>query len=154
MKELFLKLYSEDETIELGKRLAKALYSATDNFLISLSGPLGAGKTTFIKGFSLGLGVENYVESPTFVFLNIYKASVPVYHYDMYRVDEVKDIDDLGIFDMVSKKGFHLFEWGEKLKDLLDFDLEIYFKILDESSREVHFKFFRLEYIVDELSFT
>lgn len=152
MREIVVNLNSEEETLEFGAKVARILRGKTDNYLISLVGPLGAGKTTFVKGFSLGLEAVDVVESPTFVFLNIYRGAVPLYHYDLYRVNEPKDIDDLGVFDLILKTGFHIFEWGDKIEGIIDFDLEISFSILGENERSLTLGIYKLESVFDEIS--
>ena len=151
MKEFSFTFNSEEKTTEFAKNLARTLLGKTDNYLISLIGPLGAGKTTFVKGFSLGLEAKDYVESPTFVFLNIYKGKFPLYHYDLYRVNSLKDLDDLGIFDMILKQGFHIFEWGDKLENLIDFDLIINFEVINDFERKLNIVVYRLESVFDEI---
>jgi tRNA threonylcarbamoyladenosine biosynthesis protein TsaE len=152
VKEAVLFLKSEDETIALGRKLGVLLLKSTSNYLIGLIGPLGAGKTTFTKGIAEGLKARDYVESPTFVFLNIYNGDLPLYHYDLYRVNDPKDLDELGIFEMVSRTGVHVIEWGDKVEELLDFDMEINFEILESSERKITIKAFNLESVLNELS--
>ncbi|BAL81349.1 tRNA (adenosine(37)-N6)-threonylcarbamoyltransferase complex ATPase subunit type 1 TsaE [Caldisericum exile] len=152
MREVNFSLKSVEDTLIFGRKLGEILLKETENCVIGLVGPLGAGKTTLVKGISEGLSANDYVESPTFVFLNIYKGKLPLYHYDLYRVNSPKDFDDLGIFELVLKKGIHVIEWGDKIEGLLDFDIEIYFTIVSEFERLVSIKTFNLESVLDELS--
>ncbi|MGC8575343.1 MAG: tRNA (adenosine(37)-N6)-threonylcarbamoyltransferase complex ATPase subunit type 1 TsaE [Caldisericum sp.] len=152
MKEKSFILRSVEDTIYIGRKLGEILLKNAKNYIIGLVGPLGAGKTTLVKGISEGLFAKDYVESPTFVFLNIYRGNLPLYHYDLYRVNNPKDFDDLGIFELVSKKGIHVIEWGDKIEGLLDFDMEIYLTILSETERTLSMKVFNMESVLDELS--
>ena len=82
--------HSEKDTMNLGKRIAKRLKPGD---ILCLTGELGSGKTTFVKGLAIGLKVNvSAVHSPTFVVMNIYNGKYTLYHFDMYRLDEIKEI--------------------------------------------------------------
>src|SRR3989344_6734318 len=101
---------SEEETIKLAKDLAKNFKGR----IIALTGPLGAGKTTFVKGFAKGLGIKDNIISPTFVLIRQHRS---FYHVDLYRVDDFKD---LGLEEILSNKNnIVLIEWAEKIKKIL-----------------------------------
>jgi len=126
---------SADETIELGKKIGAFLLP---NDVIALIGPLGAGKTTFIQGIAEGIGVKDYVTSPTFIIINEYQGHLPFYHVDLYRLDEVKDIEDLGIEEYFNRGGVCVIEWAEKLKDLLPANAErIKIEVVSENERKI-----------------
>ncbi len=121
---------SPGETKAAGARLGMMLNSGD---IVLLSGELGAGKTTFVQGVCLGLGVENdsYVRSPTFTLMNEYKGRVSVRHIDLYRIDSSYDFESTGIFDPAFD-GVTLIEWAEKmLVDIVGAYLKI--EITDES---------------------
>ena len=99
----------------LGKKIGAFLLP---NEVMGLIGPLGAGKTTLIQGIAQGLGVKDYVTSPTFVIINEYQGRIPFYHIDLYRLDEVKEIENLGIEEYFNRGGVCVIEWAEKLKEL------------------------------------
>lgn len=109
---------SEKETIELGVKIAKVLRPGD---LVALSGDLGAGKTTLVKGIAKGLGVKDYryVNSPSFVLLKEYKSKIPLYHFDVYRLDNLKDIEDIGYEEYLGRKGVVVVEWAKKMSRIL-----------------------------------
>jgi len=120
---------SAEETIEVGAMVAKRLKAGD---IVALSGGLGAGKTTLVKGIAKGLGVKNYryVNSPSFVLVKEYKGKVPLFHFDIYRLNNLKDIEEIGYEDYLARKGVVVIEWSEKMsrilpKGRLDIDLKI-----------------------------
>lgn len=106
------------ETIALGARLGRLL--APGDF-VALVGELGAGKTQFAKGVALGLEVadDTPVTSPTYTILNIYQGRIPLYHFDLYRLQGPEDVDNLGFEEYFSGNGACLVEWAERLEDEL-----------------------------------
>jgi len=98
------------ETQALGAQLAKFLKPGN---VIGFEGPLGAGKTTFIQGLCAALGVEEKVVSPTFVLMHVYDGKLPIYHFDLYRL-EPKDFQDLGWDDYLGGRGISLVEWVDR----------------------------------------
>jgi len=108
---------------------AKMAVKAKAGDIICLSGSLGAGKTAFAKGFAKGLGVKGYVNSPTFTLMQIYEdGSLPLYHFDLYRLAEFLEkgsqidadiLDDIGFFEYLDDKGICLIEWAEYAIDLI-----------------------------------
>ena len=111
---------SENETMLVGEKLAK---SVGKGVVFTLVGDLGSGKTHFVKGFVKGLGSTELVTSPTFTLLNVYEnGRVPVYHFDMYRLENLSEAQELGFdeyFDLKSLDGIVLVEWPEKVKGLI-----------------------------------
>lgn len=105
---------SEKDTIRLAKKLAEGFEGKEVVFLV---GELGAGKTVFAKGIASGLGLKDVrqVCSPTFTLVNIYKAHVPIYHVDLYRLDKDAEILDLGWEDWLDQ-GVVVVEWAEKVR--------------------------------------
>ncbi|MFH0771484.1 MAG: tRNA (adenosine(37)-N6)-threonylcarbamoyltransferase complex ATPase subunit type 1 TsaE [Candidatus Omnitrophota bacterium] len=125
------------ETVELGERIAKRLKLGD---VVALSGDLGAGKTTFVKGIAKGLGVKDYgrVNSPSFVLVKEYKGRIPLFHFDVYRLENLKDIEDIGYEDYLGRKGVVVIEWAKKMERILPKDhLDISFKIKSENERVV-----------------
>ncbi len=106
---------SRDETIALGRALGKLL--APGDVLV-LTGDLGAGKTQFTKGIADGMGVLDDVTSPTFTIEMVYEgARMPLYHFDLYRLDDPGQLDDTGLFDVLGADGPCVIEWGEQFAD-------------------------------------
>ena len=105
---------SPKETIAFAKKFAKGLRSGA---VLEFSGDLGSGKTTFIKGLALGLGLkdEDEVKSPTFVLMHIYPARIPIYHFDLYRLDTEKDIESVGLEGCLQdRSAITCVEWADK----------------------------------------
>jgi len=126
---------SAEETAEFGRRLGAVL---RPNDVIALTGQLGAGKTTLIQGIAAGLGVKDYVTSPTFIIINEYEGRLPLYHIDLYRLDEGLAVADLGIEEYFARGGVCVIEWAERLGGLLPAAAEkIALKILSEQEREI-----------------
>ena len=103
---------------ELGVRLAGELAPGDT---VALNGDLGAGKTCLIQGICRGLGVQDWVNSPTFILINEYRgrADVPIYHFDLYRIQAPEELEDLGAEEYFSSAGICLIEWAERAAALL-----------------------------------
>jgi len=104
------------DTEKFGERLGNILKGGD---VLSLTGDLGAGKTTLTKSIGKGLGVEEYITSPTFALINEYNGRVKVYHFDVYRLDNVDDLYDLGFEDYFYSDGVTIVEWGDRISELL-----------------------------------
>jgi len=109
---------SEEETIALGERIARELPRRR---VVVLIGNLGAGKTTLAKGIVSGLGAAapEEVSSPTFTLIHEYGAEGRVYHVDLYRLDEPREVASLGLEDLFDREAIVLVEWGERFPQLL-----------------------------------
>ena len=107
-----------EETIKLGEKIARRLKPGD---LVALSGELGAGKTTLVKGMAKGLGVKNYryVNSPSFVLVKEYKGKIPLFQFDIYRLNNLKDIEDIGYEDYLARDGVVVIEWSGKMARIL-----------------------------------
>lgn len=126
---------SAEETVALGKKVG-SLLSAND--VVCLTGQLGAGKTTLIQGIAEGFGVKDYVTSPTFIIINEYQGKLPFFHVDLYRLEEVNDIEDLGIEEYFDRGGVCVIEWAERLKELKPKKChEIKIDVVSESERKI-----------------
>lgn len=130
---------SDEQTMQIAERYAKGVKSP---MVISLVGDLGAGKTTFTKGFAKGFGVKDIVTSPTFTIMNEYNgASMPLYHFDMYRLASKEEAIGCGFeeyFDLSKLKGVVLVEWACNVNGLLPaLHVQIELKKLDENKREI-----------------
>jgi tRNA threonylcarbamoyladenosine biosynthesis protein TsaE len=107
---------SPEETGILGEKLGSILRAGD---MICLYGGLGAGKTCFAQGIARGLGIEGTVTSPTFTLINEYYGRLPFYHMDVYRLDSVMEMDDLGYEEYFYSGGVILIEWADKINELL-----------------------------------
>ena len=129
---------SAEETIKLGEKIAARLKPGD---IVALSGELGSGKTTLVKGIAKGLGVANYryVNSPSFVLVKEYKGKIPLFHFDIYRLDSLKDIEDIGYEDYLARRGVVVIEWSSKMTRILPKKhLEVSIKIKNPNERTVH----------------
>ncbi|WMM24135.1 tRNA (adenosine(37)-N6)-threonylcarbamoyltransferase complex ATPase subunit type 1 TsaE [Tissierella sp. MB52-C2] len=111
-----IRLNGLEETKEFGIRLGNLLRKGD---ILCLNGDLGAGKTTLTKSIGLGLGVYDYITSPTFALINEYTGKIPVYHFDVYRLENVEELYDLGFDEYFYGKGVCIIEWAEKIERLL-----------------------------------
>lgn len=129
---------SPQETIEFAKHFAARLKPGT---VLCLEGQLGSGKTTFIKGLAEGLGLKHpeQVKSPTFVLMHIYKARMPLYHFDCYRLNSPEELENIGFQDFVNDPGaISCVEWAEKAGELLPATARhIRFEILGATQRRI-----------------
>ncbi len=107
---------SADQTIALGKRLGSFLKKGD---VVALQGSLAAGKTTITKGFAQALGVADTITSPTFCLISEYQGKMPLYHFDVYRLQGADDFANLGAEDMIYGDGVCMLEWSEKIMDEL-----------------------------------
>ena len=116
MEKVF-ETYSPEETLEIGKLLGE---NAAPGEVYALIGDLGAGKTVFTKGFAQGLGIEEPVNSPTFTILQIYEEGrIPLYHFDVYRIEEPEEMEEVGFYEYIDGDGVCLIEWAGRIGDLL-----------------------------------
>ncbi len=108
---------SENETIQIGKDFSSQLISGD---IVELIGDLGTGKTHFVKGVSLGIGVKKSAISPTFTIVNEYNGGrIPIYHIDCYRLLNSKELLEIGIEDYFFGEGVCVIEWGNKIEEFL-----------------------------------
>lgn len=116
MKSAEILSKSTDQTIQLGEQLAKHLRKGD---ILCLEGELGSGKTTLIKGIAKGLKIASEkVTSPTFVLMNAYEGRLPLYHFDLYRLEEIHEISSIGYEDFLYGHGVAVIEWAERLGKL------------------------------------
>ena len=129
---------SPEETIALGRTLAAML---TPPKIVVLRGDLGAGKTTLVKGIAEGFGAasEGDVTSPTFTLIHEYRGpAANLFHIDLYRVDTPRQLETLGIDDLIAENSVLLIEWGEKFARFeRDRDVEIALERVGENERRV-----------------
>ncbi|MDO8461859.1 MAG: tRNA (adenosine(37)-N6)-threonylcarbamoyltransferase complex ATPase subunit type 1 TsaE [Deltaproteobacteria bacterium] len=111
---MILISHSPEETRKIARELAPKLKPGT---ILGLKGDLGSGKTTFVQGLAEGLGISKkyYVNSPTFTLLNEYEGEVPLYHFDLYRLESPNELKNLGWEEYWEGKGISVIEWPERL---------------------------------------
>ena len=126
------------QTKDLGNKLARKLRQGS---LVALSGSLGSGKTTMIKGICQGLGVKELVRSPCFVIMTQYKGKLPIYHFDLYRLKNPEELHTIGYEEYFYGEGICLVEWAEKAEGFLpEQRIDVFLKIISESEREIKIK--------------
>lgn len=124
-----------EETLELGGRIGSLLPAGT---VMSLEGGLGAGKTLLTKGICAGLGVRDEVVSPSFILVEEYEGDLPVLHFDLYRLELVQEVLDIGLLDAMDGGNVVIVEWGDKLPEgMLQPDIRILLRITGELEREI-----------------
>lgn len=117
MRTKVYESFSQEETFSIGTELAKASKAGT---VILLNGDLGVGKTVFTKGFGKGLSIEEPISSPTFTILQIYESgSLPLYHFDVYRIADIEEMDEIGYEDYFYGQGVTLIEWACLIEEIL-----------------------------------
>lgn len=102
---------SPEETMAFGRCLGSALQAGD---VICISGELGAGKTHLTKGIARGLGIVDAITSPTYTILQIYEGKIPLYHFDLYRVEDAGELYDIGFEEYVFGQGACIIEWADK----------------------------------------
>ena len=130
---------SEAETVALGRRIAEELPRKA---VVLLIGNLGAGKTTLAKGIAEGLGAAagDEVSSPTFTLIHEYGEG-RLYHIDLYRLEEAREVETLGLDELFDRQAVMLIEWGERFPELLPADrIEIRLRALDDDTREIEIR--------------
>ena len=87
--------------------------------IVCLTGDLGAGKTTFTKAFARGMGIQEHITSPTFTIIQEYEGTIPLYHFDVYRIDDPLELEEIGYEEYFFGKGITIIEWADMIKDLI-----------------------------------
>ena len=117
---MIYETHSPEETFLLGKRMGEEAKPGT---VITLDGDLGAGKTLFTKGFAEGLGITEPINSPTFTILREYEEGrMPLYHFDVYRIGEPEEMEEVGFDDYIYGDGVCLIEWSRLIEELIPKD--------------------------------
>lgn len=123
------------ETEKFGLALGSKLKGSD---VICLNGDLGAGKTTLTKSIGKGMGIDDYITSPTFNIINEYYSDLNLYHFDTYRLENVDDVEYLGFDEYFYSDGVCIIEWANRIKEFLpDQYLELNIKKIDDDKREI-----------------
>ena len=137
--EQIIETYSPEETYALGEKIGK---EACSGQVYTLIGDLGAGKTVFTQGVARGLGILEAVNSPTFTIMQIYETGrMPFYHFDVYRIGDVEEMDEIGYEDCFYGQGLCLIEWANLIEEILP---ENYIRITIERQPEKGFDYRRI----------
>ncbi len=129
--------YSPEQTRALGLQLGEAL---KEGIVLSLEGDLGCGKTVFVQGLAQGLRVPDtiYVTSPSYTIIHEYPGRLPLFHADLYRIEDPADIDDLGLFDIMDGNNVLAIEWAERIRGALPAEgISIRFEIVNDFNRKI-----------------
>lgn len=114
---MVLETRSPEQTFQIGVDLAK---KAVPGQVFTLTGDLGVGKTVFTQGFAHGLGITEPVNSPTFTIVQVYESGrLPFYHFDVYRIGDVEEMDEVGFDEYVMGEGVSLIEWANLIEEIL-----------------------------------
>lgn len=133
---MIIESFETKDTYELGKRLGK---EANPGQVLCLYGDLGVGKTVFTQGFAQGLEIEEPISSPTFTIVQIYEEGrLPFYHFDVYRIGAIDEMDEIGYDDYVYGQGVCLIEWANRIEEILP---EHYMSITIEKDLEKGFDY-------------
>lgn len=135
MSQYIFEAKTEEETRRLANKLAILLQPGD---VLTLEGDLGAGKTTFTKGLGAGLGVTRTINSPTFTIVKEYMGEIPLYHMDVYRLENSEE--DIGFDEYFNGDGITVVEWARFIEEFLpDQRLQIQIKRVDEHTRKIIF---------------
>ena len=122
----------------LGEELGRRLRSGD---VVALFGDMGAGKTTFTKGIARGLKLVADVHSPTFTLIHEHPGEIPLYHVDLYRLSDEREVEELGIEEYLQAEGVVVIEWADKMKSLLPPDrLDVDLRMTGDTERELSFE--------------
>jgi len=116
-ENLIIFTESEAETTMEGEKLGRTLKPGA---VVALYGGLGAGKTAFTRGLAKGIGIRMNVSSPTFTIVNEYPGETPLFHFDLYRLDDEDELFDIGWDDYLKRGGICVVEWSEKAPGVLE----------------------------------
>ena len=105
---------SEAESFQLAKKLGE---KAKKGEIYCLEGELGTGKTVFAKGFAKGLEIEEIVDSPTFTIVKEYRGREKLYHFDVYRIEDIEELQEIGFSEMISGDAICLIEWASQIEE-------------------------------------
>ena len=136
---MVIETNSPEETFELGRQLGQ---KASAGEVYTLIGDLGVGKTVLTQGIAKGLGIDEPISSPTFTIVQVYESGrIPFYHFDVYRIGDVEEMDEIGFDDYVYGEGLTMIEWANLIEEILP---EHYSQITIEKDLERGFDYRRI----------
>ena len=136
-KHIQITTRSVKETRHLGKSLGAGIHQA---IIIALTGELGSGKTAFVQGLARGLDVSDkyYITSPTFTLINEYPGRLRLFHVDLYRIEHISELEDLGLDEVLQQDAVIAIEWADKFSgDMFSNHLAFQFKLTGDESRQI-----------------
>ena len=113
---MVIETTSAKETFEAGYKLAQSVHPGQ---IYCLNGDLGVGKTAFVQGLAKGLGIDEPITSPTFTIVNEYSGRLPLYHFDVYRIGDIEEMDEIGYEDYFYGEGLTMIEWANLIEEIL-----------------------------------
>ena len=117
---MVIETHSPEETFNIGKEMGAKVKPGQ---VYCLSGDLGVGKTVFTQGFARGMGITDNVNSPTFTIVQVYEEGrIPFYHFDVYRIGDIEEMDEIGYEDYFYGNGLCIIEWAELIEELIPAD--------------------------------
>lgn len=132
--------YKAEDTFDLGRKVGQIVKGGT---VMTLVGDLGVGKTVFTQGLAEGLGIDEPVNSPTFTILQIYEEGrIPLYHFDVYRIGDVSEMDEIGFDEYVFGEGVSLIEWANLIEEILP---DEYYEVQISKDLEKGFDYRKIE---------
>ena len=138
-KKNYIETNSPEETFEEGRKLGQ---TARPGEIYMLNGDLGVGKTVFTQGVAAGLGITEHIDSPTFTIVQVYESGrLPFYHFDVYRIGDIEEMDEIGYEDYFFGNGLCIVEWAERIKELIPADAK---QITIEKNLEKGFDYRRI----------
>lgn len=117
MENIIFESFQPEDTFQFGRKLGE---TAKEGTVFTLIGDLGVGKTVFTQGLAAGLGITEQVNSPTFTILQVYEEGrCPFYHFDVYRIGDSSEMDEIGYEEYIYGEGISLIEWANLIEDIL-----------------------------------
>ncbi len=111
--------FSDKETFDIAFRIANNLKAKTGSAVVCLDGDLGVGKTVFAKGFGAGLGIKRDIVSPTFNIVKSYEGDKRLHHFDVYRISDISELDEIGFDEFIYDDAIVLIEWSKLIEEAL-----------------------------------
>ena len=142
MNTKIIESYSGDDTFRLGLEMGR---NAAPGTVICLDGDLGVGKTVFTAGLAEGLGIDTAICSPTFTILQTYdEGRLPLYHFDVYRIVDSSEMDEIGFDEYAFGQGVCVIEWGSMIEDILP-ENTVFIKVLKEPEKGPDYRKIEIE---------